>query len=207
MSKTVMVFFTLILILASCSIAGCSSLPFSGTPAPTETPKKVGVGLTGEKNPETARRLVFEDTAEELASVDLEAIKNYVAANASSQKKHIKYVRGADLDENGDAGSWTFIVEYGDQFSIVSYSTKGMVFSSSPGTVKRTEIFIDQIMTPRRLFEKNRAVILNTTRTGAAVSRDLSLGGGDYTLTISGKGTSRILVFDATTGALTSLND
>ena len=60
-------------------------------------------------------------------------------------KKHIKYIRGTDLDENGDAASWTFVVEHGDQFSMVTYNRQGMTISNSPGSIQRAEIFTDQI--------------------------------------------------------------
>ena len=212
MSKTAVVFFTLLLILASCFIAGCSSLPFSGsTPAPTETPNKIAAIATGEPTPDLAQRYNFEDILSTFNSPDVINEQEVTSINESGQnvsaKKHIQYFRGADLDENGDAGSWTFIVEQGNRYSIITYSIRGATTTDTPGMIARPEIFTDQIVTPRGLFEKNHAVIFNTTRTGSAVTRDLSLSGGNYTLTISGKGMPRILVFDARTGGLISSND
>jgi len=81
-----------------------------------------------------------------------------------------------------------------------------MTISNSPGSIQRAEIFIDQILSPRELFEKNRAVILNPALSGTT-TRDLSLSGGNYTVSISGQGSIRTLVFDAKTGVLTSTND
>jgi hypothetical protein len=216
MSKSAVVFFTLLLVLASCFIAGCSSLPFSGTPTPTETPKNVNVGLTGNDNSVTAQRYQFDEAVAGLFSADSVVMWNDTPVNASQEnvspgnaypEKHIKYIRGADLDENGDASSWTFVVDHGNQFSFVTYGSKGTTISNSPGNIERTEIFLNQTITPRELFEKNRAVIFNTTWSGTAVSWDLSLGGGNYIVTISGSGAPRILIFDAKTGALTSSND
>jgi hypothetical protein len=222
MRKTALVFFTLLLVLGGCFIAGCSSLPFSGTPTPTETPQKVNAGLTGHENSIATQRYQFDEVVAGLSSPDTAAmwndtsegvsLENVTQENVSqktvSPEKHINYIRGANLDENGDATSWTFVVDHGDQFSIVTYNNQGMIASNSPGTIQRTEIFIDRIITPGKLFEKNRAVIFNTTRTGTSVTRDLSLSGGNYTITISsGHGTPRILTFDAITGVLTSSND
>ena len=82
MSKTAVVFFTLLLVLASCFIAGCSSLPFSGTPAPTETPKKVNVGLTGPENSVTAQRYQFDEAVAGLFSADSVAMWNDTPVNA-----------------------------------------------------------------------------------------------------------------------------
>ena len=57
MSKTAVVFFTLFLVFASCFIAGCSSLPSSGTPAPTEPSQKVDVGFSAGENTVLTQRL------------------------------------------------------------------------------------------------------------------------------------------------------
>ena len=75
-----------------------------------------------------------------------------VSQEIAYPEKHIKYIRGVDLDENGDASSWTFVVDHGDQFSFVTYNSKGMIISNSPGTIERTEIFLNQTITPRELF-------------------------------------------------------
>ena len=56
MSKTAVVFFTLFLVFTSCFIAGCSSLPSSGTPEPTEQTQKVDVGFSAGENTVLAQR-------------------------------------------------------------------------------------------------------------------------------------------------------
>jgi hypothetical protein len=213
MRKTALVFFTLLLVLGSCFIAGCSSLPSSGTPTPSETSQKVNAGLTGQDTkPVPFQRLQFEDTVQKIYSTDVFDMDKDIPANESRENvslvKRFKNIRGADLDESGNASSWTFVIEHGDNFSIVTYNNAGVQISNTPGTLKQPEIYTDKIITPGKLFEKNRAVIFNTTRTGTAVTRDLSLNSGNYTITISpGHGTPRILTFDATTGVLTSSND
>ena len=214
MSKTAVVFFIILLVIASCFIAGCSSLPFSGTPTPTErpkniteTPKNINVGLTGQDNSVTSQRYQFEDTAGGIFSTDLFVTGEDTSAINVSKERHIKSVRGTDLDETGDATSWTFVVQHGDQVSIITYNSQGMSVSSATGTINMTDIVPDQIISPRVLFEKNHAVIFNATPSSTTVSRDLSLGGGYYTLTISGQDAPRILVFDAKTGVLISSND
>ena len=211
MSKTVTIFFTLLLLLASCFIAGCSSNTLSGIPPPTETSKKIDAGFTGHGQPDTAQRLRFEDTVAKIFTTDLFDMENDIPVNITqenvSSAKRIKNIRGGDLDENGDASSWTFVVEHSDKFSIVTYNNRGVQISTSQGTLIQPEIFTEEIISPRNLFEKNRATILNTTRGGTTVTRDLSLGGEFYTLSISGHGTPVLLVFDAKTGVLTSSND
>lgn len=206
MSKRAMVFFTLLMVLGTCYIAGCSSPPSSGTPTLAKTPPKVTAGPVGQDNSVVSHRYKFEETVSDLSLPEPETMENNPAANVSSGN-HIKQIRGVDLDENGDARSWTFIIEHEDNVSVVAYTSHGWIFSSSPGTYNQSEIFTDQIISPRNLFKKNHDVIFNTARTGTAVTRDLSLRGGYYALTISGGNTPRTLVFEAITGALTSSND
>jgi hypothetical protein len=236
MSKTAIGFFTLLLVLASCFIAGCSSLPFSSeTPPPAVTPGKVvntGQGSTDAAALEAAvlsQRYSFEDVTADLALLDLETkqIRDNVepmgtlgtpgpdeipaepvqpgVAPGAQGKKQIKQVRGGNLNENGDAASWTFIVEHGGKVSIVSYSERGTTYSGSPGSVSLPEIIPGQIMSPAKLFEKNHDRIFNASQAGTAITRDLSLVGNNYTITISTKrGPSEILVFNAKTGGLIS---
>jgi hypothetical protein len=236
MSKTAIVFFTLLLVVASCFIAGCSSLPFSSeTPAPAVTPGKVvntGQGSTDAAVLEAAvlsQRFSFEDVTADLALRDLETPQirdnvepmgtlgnpgpgespsepvQPVVTTTVQVKKQIKQVRGGNLDENGNAASWTFIVEHWGKVSIVSYSERGTTYSGSPGSVSLPEIFPSQIITPAGLFEKNHDRIFNASQTGTAVTRDLSLVGNNYTITLStSRGPSEILVFDAKTGGLIS---
>ena len=60
-------------------------------------------------------------------------------------------------------------------------------------------------MSPAMLFEKNHDKIFSASQTGSAVTRDLSLVGNNYTITISTKrGPSEIMVFNAKTGGLIS---
>ena len=211
MSKTALVFFTLLLVFASCFIAGCSSFPFSDTPSPVETLKKANMGFATVKTTggvPSSQRLQFESTLASVLYMDIFTMEQERAGNESgvinSYKIRIKNIRGTGLDENGNASSWTFIVEHGDKFSIITATSQDKKASTSPGTIDMAEIDMDKVMSPGKLFEKNRAIIFKTAGSGTTESRDLTLNGGSYTLSISGQDTPRILVFDATTGVLTS---
>jgi hypothetical protein len=229
MSKTAVIFFTLLLVFTSCFIAGCSSLPSSDTSSPSETPGRMA--NTPQNNVQnnavpqgepTSQRFAFENVLQDLARSDLETPvdlseptaehpKNTSpgAASETSSIKQIKQIRAGDLDEKGAARSWTFIVEHAGTVSVVSFGNKGMVFSGSPGTLSQPEIITDKIISPSSLFSKNHDVIFNTSKTGTAVTRDLSLVGNNYTISISTglNKPPRLLVFDATTGVLISSND
>ncbi|OPX65485.1 MAG: hypothetical protein A4E33_00128 [Methanoregula sp. PtaB.Bin085] len=219
MRRSAAVFFVVLLVLASCSIAGCSSLPFSGGAAATPTPQKeAGTGAPASglsREPvrsAVSERLDLNSTIQRMFTGDVLNDEDRIAANESPVKtmpeKKFKAIRGRDLDENGYARSWTFVIEHGDIYSVVMFSGNKVQVSDSPGMLSQSVIDTSKIMLPRELFDKNRAVISNTTRTGIPVTRDLSISDGRATLTIRGSsGVTRILVFDATTGVLNSSND
>ena len=119
-----------------------------------------------------------------------------------SKEKHIKYIHGADFDEQGYASSWMIVVERAGKSSMVTISSLDTTISEAPG-IAWTEINTSQIMYPRELIEKNHALIFNTSDSSTTVSRSLSLEDGNYIITLSGRNGQQTLVFNATTGALT----
>ncbi|MFA4860115.1 hypothetical protein [Methanoregula sp.] len=142
--------------------------------------------------------LSFKDVEAQLARVVLD-VGDGSAVNASSDKE-ILYVRGNNLDNNGQARSWTFVVRHANRTSIVTVDQKGLNLAAWNGEFRQKEIRLDSIILPEDLFLKNRDAITGDNRTG---SRDLVLSMDRYTLTTSGT-TNRVLVFDAKTGALMS---
>jgi hypothetical protein len=202
MSKTAMVILTVLLVLASCFISGCSSLPFSGPP-PSESPKKINVGLSGTDRTQQIQKYNFENCILGISSDDLFPVGEETPANAS-REMHIKSVRGTDLDENGDAGSWAFTAEHGNQISIITYNRQGRFVINAQGTINRTDIIPSEIISPRELLEKNHASIFNAAGPGTTGTMDISLSEGYYSLTISGNGTPHTMIFDAKTGVLRS---
>jgi hypothetical protein len=226
MSKTAIIFFTLLLVLACCFIAGCSSAPSTDSAAPSETSGNSGsggnagqntAGLSGQ-DAGLSQRYAFEDIVKEITSSDLQTQVNMseesgegpvITPSAVTSKKQIRQIRASDIDESGAAKRWTFIVEHDGMVSIVSFGHEGLAFSGSPGTLNQPEILTNKIISPSGLFKKNHDVIFNTSLTGTDVTRDLSLLGNNYTISVStGRDKPpRVLVFDATTGVLISSND
>jgi hypothetical protein len=222
MNKTALVFFILLLVPASCFIAGCSSLPFSGAPAETSGKAitsgnaAVNAGLAGMDKSSVSQRFPFDEALGTIQSADMAGKWNDAPVNNSGEnasggyifpEKQITMITGKDIDEKGDAASWSFIVEHGGKVSIATYGRQGLFISDSPGSFKGTIIAIDKIMTPPKLVEKNRAAMFNSSWTDKIRSRDLSLFGDTYSMTTYGGDTPRILTFDAKTGVLIFSNE
>ena len=117
---------------------------------------------------------------------------------------HIQMIEGDWLNESSDAQSWVFTVRHENQTSLVIYDNHGKSAMKWPGAYPEAEISLDNIVKPKELFDRNRDVIFQQSRTTAPERREIRLANGNYTLTISGNGQERILIFDASTGALIS---
>ncbi len=195
-------FFTLVLVLAGCVTAGCSYLPFFSSQS-KEIPK-INVGFTSANFSNGHGSYSFDDVTGRLPVVDLDA-GNASRTNAT-EGRHILYIRGTDMDETGAAGSWMFAVRHANRTSLVTYDRRGETISDGSTGFTGQEIFLDRIVSPAQLLDMNRAVIFKTLPDGSE-SAELELWGGNYTLTITGRDKTRILLFDAKTGALTLSND
>lgn len=196
MSKTVVTFFALLLVLACCYTAGCSLPSTSGAPSSSEkaglSTEQGNAGIPGKQSLEYAVGYIAAEWSDPLNADPVTGHK----------EKHITYIHGANLDEQGDASSWMIVVERAGISSMVTISSQGSTTSEAPG-IAWTEINTTRIIYPRELIEKNRAVIFNTSQGSTIVSRSISLEAGNYIITLSGKNGQQVLVFNATTGALT----
>jgi hypothetical protein len=202
--KYLAVFIPLMLVLAGCFLMGCSTQ----TPAPqlNEANNSVGFVFRPETVSPEQQALSFRDLAADLVNLQLDA-GNDTVVNASP-KNHILYIRGNNLDENGVAETWTCAMRHNNRTSIVTYDRHGYkTIIDWAGDFNQRGIQMNSIITPEDLFLKNQAVIIRDPGKNLTASRDLVLSMNNYTLTISGDGTKRVLVFDAKTGALTSSND
>ena len=203
MRKGRFAFFILVLVLAGCLTAGCSFLPFF-TPQNKEIPK-INVGFTSTNFSPSHVTYSFDEATGRLAALALD-VGNGTQTN-TTEEKHILYIRGIGVDETGAADSWMFAVRYGNRTSLVTYDSRGETVSARSTGFDGQEIFLNQIVSPGMLFDRNRAAIFNTQEEYTQESTDLELWGGNYTLTVTGQNKTRILIFDAKTGALNLSND
>jgi hypothetical protein len=196
--KHLAVFISLMLLLASCFISGCSK----ETPPSqlNETTKSSNLGFRPDIISHEHQALNFTKTVTDLVNIRFDT-KNDNAVNAP-RKNQILYVSGAGLNDKGEAKSWTFAVRYNNRTSIVTYDQHSRSIVDWTGNFSQREIELDSVIMPEDLFTKNRAAIIRDQEDALTMSRDLVLSMDNYTLTISGTGIKRVLVFDAETGAL-----
>jgi hypothetical protein len=169
------------------------------------THTKVDTGFVVLNQSNEFERVNFEDIISNVPYVGINREEN--TSDNITKTTHIQLIRGYNLDATGNASSWIFVVRQPEQVSLVTYDRAGERVNTWPGGYPEKEIIISQLITPRKLFEKNREQIFKTPQAITTGSRELALAEGNYYLTITGQGKTRYLVFDAKTGALTSSND
>ena len=199
MRRGAYIVFSIMLVLASCFITGCASSP--SNPQPQATQGTVSGGNQTVSIPHTARMYTFEEVTSRVFDAPFNITSGIIPAH---NETHIMRVRGKGLDATGNASSWLLVMHYQDRAAYVTYDYTGERVADWSGGYPKEEVFIDQVIPPKTLFEKNHNTIFRTPDTNSTELQELVLAGSNYTLTIKEKDTTRILDFDAKTGALTS---
>lgn len=208
MRKAVLVFFFLVLVAAAVIIVIGNPLSLLNG-QDQNSPSKVDVGFVLLDQPEGLDRVSFDaaTTNIQYTGFDPEAPDSVRSAQEVAETTFIHMIRGHDLDETGNATSWNFVVRQPDQVSLVSYDRFGEKIGRWDAQYPNTTINISEIMAPGALFAKNYQVIFPTSEEIMTEKRDLALAEGTYYLTITGRGETKNMMFDAFTGALIQSND
>jgi len=198
----------LFIIVAGCLILGCLFLPLFGQP-PQKTPvPTVDIGFASGTAGNMSGEVLLYSFDEAIANLEKIDVTNGTKFSAHETGNiSILYIQGTDLDTDANAKNWVFAVRLENTTSFVTYDRNGMNRVNWPAGFSGKEIRIDQIILPGVLFDRNRELISKMSPAKSTLSRQLVLESGNYTLTISGQGSPRVLVFDATTGALISSNE
>ena len=202
MRRASYVIFSIMLVLACCFITGCSSSPSGSSPQGQQG--KVNAGVSFDNNADEIRNYSFEEVTSAISLAPFNSVTN---EPVPPDETHILLISGENLNDKGNASSWLFIVQYQNSTKFVTYDQYGETIINWSGGYPREEVFPDQVVPPGILFDQNRDRIFKDPQAISTESRRLVLSGSTYTLTIRGQNSSRILVFDAKTGALTSSND
>jgi len=141
-------------------------------------------------------RISFEDAHQKLKDYEMNVL------NESANVKTIYYIHANDVDESGNASRWVFGVKNTTTTELLIYNGKAWTVTPWIITTLPSENIGDQTVSPGNLFTKNKAVIQSTQSSDIPERRDLELQNGIYKLTMYSGNTNRVLMFNATTGAL-----
>ena len=121
----------------------------------------------------------------------------------SAENKRIYYILGRDVDDSGNAMSWVFGVNNGMGDRMLIYEKSGWtVFPNSKSTLPSEEILIDRIVPPTNLVTSNKEIIARTLSSTIPDRKDLELQEGIYKLNVYSGNSGKVIMFNATTGAL-----
>jgi hypothetical protein len=169
----------------------CSACVFS--PPAGQKPQQEG-GLTQVNVPVESSRISFEEVKQKF--------EDYHRITHPDEKLPVYYIFSRDVDSSGNAQTWLFGVRHSTGTDLLMYDRAGWKIIPWSATLPSEEIILDQVVSPNTLFIKNKDAIFSASSPSIQERRDLVLKEVLYTLTITTENTSRILTFNATSGAL-----
>jgi len=159
--------------------------------------KKQEGGLTQVTVTAASSRISFEEAYQNLKDYRVDS------SSVSPDNKRIYYILARDVDDSGNAMSWVFGVNNGMGDRLLIYEKSGWtVFPNSNPTLPSNEILIDSIISPGNLITSNKAIIARTLTSTIPDRKDLELQEGIYKLNVYSGNSGKVIMFNATSGAL-----
>jgi hypothetical protein len=183
-------------ILALIVMSICSACVSPSQPPLNETYQHNG-GPVQITSPADSTRISFEEAKAKLTGY------RFYELNELGNAPPVYYVRSRDVDGTGNATGWIFGIHNGNRAEYLVYERSGWTTIAN-ATLPSEKIALDSVLSPDLLFKKNRDLITGDQLPAIPERRDIELQRGMYTLTINAGSTTRILTFNATTGALIS---
>jgi hypothetical protein len=161
--------------------------------------KKQEGGLTQVTVRADTSRISFEEAYQNLKDYRLDS------TSGSAENKKIYYILARDVDDSGNAVSWVFGVNSGTNQSLLIYDKSGWtVFPYSNPMLTSQEILIENIVSPGNVITSNKAIVARTLSSIIPDRKDLELQEGIYKLNIYSGNSGKVIMFNATSGALIS---
>lgn len=212
MKKNASMICILLLMGACCIIAGCSYWPSSGSQTDEGKSGGVNIGFSTDNQTPGAADYTSDIDTDSLYTIsypydpmpetfdELQSVN--ITRDKQSQDIHILYVSGNRLDASGKAERWTYAVRHLNRTFLVTFDNTGMKITDWNASLPTDEISFERVISPSDLFLRNRAAIFASADAEITEQRNIMIGNGMYTLTITSPVKSRTLVFDAMTGVL-----
>jgi hypothetical protein len=132
----------------------------------------------------------------------LQKLRTIPADGPTENTHRIYFILAKDFDDKGDAASWLFGVRDNSAPKLIIFDRQGRTeMPLGEAAVPSEEINFGTVMPPAGIITEHRDIIFKDA-VSASGGNELELRDGIYTLTIPGTGGSRIMKFNATTGAL-----
>jgi hypothetical protein len=186
--------FIILALIAMSVCSACLQQPLeSQTPVQNVSPP-VNIGLRQIPESSVQIPVSLERARQMLGEIERTGI------DGNKSRQEIYYVQGRNLDATGNAESWLFGTRSPDGNELQVYYQNRWTVIPWTAPLPTEEVLFERILLPDELINQSRNVIAGTA--GSNHIREIELKDGIYSLTLSEGGTDRVLVFDATTGAL-----
>jgi hypothetical protein len=184
--------------LAFCS--ACTSQPAANQTPQQDLSPKADAGLMPLNMSQGSEFVSFEEARATIGGRNLHSV------TPDDTKIRIFFIQGVGLNDAGNAQRWVFGIQNGEVNELRVYDHTGWTVISYGGSLPSREIDPNAVISPGRLFSDNHAAILGETPIPAE-HRDLDLRNSNYKIAIASGSTSRILIFNATSGETVEAND
>lgn len=158
---------------------------------PPVKPPRINIGIVPYNEPAGTGSFSLDDTDQLLGSFQFDL------PNETTQKE-IYYVLGQNVDEHGNASSWLYGVRYQRGASLFIFNRKGWTDIPWSGPLPDQQVYVDAIFPLSRLFKDNRDSLVLSP----ASQWQVELYNGTYWISVTDPTATRVLAYNATTGAL-----
>jgi hypothetical protein len=189
MHKSIPIIFAILALFILSLCSACVSQPFANQTSGQNA------GLSQITLQSDTTLISFEEATAKL--IDYRSSELNEPVNA----KTVYYMRSKEADGTGNATGWIFGVYSGGEAEFLVYDRTGWTTIAN-ATLPSEEIVLDSVVSPGSLFSQNKAVISGNPSLAIPERQDIELQRGIYKITITSGSTTKILSFNATTGAL-----
>jgi len=189
MHKSIPMIFAILALFVLSLCSACVTQP------PGNQTSQQNTGLSQINIQENNSLISFEEAKAKLVEYRLNDL------NEPVNSKTVYYMRSKEADGTGNATGWIFGVYSGGEAEFLVYDRTGWTTIAN-ATLPSEEIVLDSVVSPGSLFSQKKAVISGNPSLAIPERQDIELQRGIYKITITSGSTTKILSFNATTGAL-----
>jgi hypothetical protein len=132
----------------------------------------------------------------------LDQLSQRLQATPSSSNFTLHYIRGTDLNPNGQAAHWVFGVRYDNRSVLMYFDAPGWRSVPWEEALPEKEIGEGSFVPLTKFINRNAGILYASDPQREGLIRRMELMNGKYRITMERRGTERIFVFDAGSGEL-----
>jgi hypothetical protein len=191
----------LCLCCACVSPFGPAETTLQATPLPSNATPIIDVGIKPLERQTDNTTISFAE-----ARSELRGSQGY-SFDILQKKPVILFMQGSGIDGQGNAVRWLFGINWGDAYELRVYDRSGWTIIPWYQPIIADTIDLDRVIPPDLLVNESPIQNQNATVFWPGSEKDVELKNGIYTFTLTSGSASKVLMFNATTGAAIEYHD